>query len=267
MPWSSLISNLLRRPRSASPPPEPQDAPDRPSVPAGKLVYAIGDIHGRKDLLEKLLDLILKDAWARTLPAAPPLVLFLGDYIDRGPDSRGVIDCLLTALPAAWTCRFIKGNHEEAMLEFLRDPQFGATWRDYGALETLHSYGVVPRRDGGKIDWEATAEDFAAALPAAHRQFLDRLSPFEVVGDYIFVHAGLRPGLPLDFQSEKDLFWIRDDFLIGRRAHEKTIVHGHTPGETVLLGPGRIGIDTGAYMTGRLTALGLQAGEHWFLST
>lgn len=267
MPWSSLISTLLRRSRGANTPSEDQQEPNRPAVPPGRLVYAIGDIHGRKDLLDRLLALILKDAWERALPDSAPLVVFLGDYVDRGPDSRGVIECMLTALPANWSCRFLKGNHEEAMLEFLRDPQFGATWRDYGGLETLNSYGVVPRRDGAKIDWDATAHDFAAALPTAHRQFLDRLAPFEVIGDYIFVHAGLRPGLPLDFQSEKDLFWIRDDFLIGRRAHEKTVVHGHTPGEHVVHGPGRIGIDTGAYMTGRLTALGLQAADQWLLST
>jgi serine/threonine protein phosphatase 1 len=267
MPWSSLISTLLRRPRGANTLPEDQREPNRPTVPPGKLVYAIGDIHGRRDLLDKLTDQIRKDAWERLPANSQPVVVFLGDYVDRGPESRGVIDHLLHGLPQSWSCRFLKGNHEEAMLEFLRDPQFGATWRDYGGLETLNSYGVIPRRDGAKIDWDATARDFAAALPVEHRQFLDRLSPFEVVGDYIFVHAGLRPGLPLDFQSEKDLFWIRDDFLIGRRAHEKTIVHGHTPGETVLRGPGRIGIDTGAYMTGRLTALGLQAAEHWFLST
>jgi serine/threonine protein phosphatase 1 len=264
---ASLFSTLLNRPRKTADASRLARKSDAATVPDGLLVYAIGDIHGRRDLLEKMIGQIAGDVKRHADLTSPPMVFFLGDYIDRGSDSKGVIELLANELPAEWTCRFLKGNHEEAALQFIVDPRFGDTWRDFGGIETLRSYGVVPRREGTKIDWASAARDFEQALPNAHRRFFDSLSKMEVVGDYVFVHAGIRPGLPLDLQSEQDLLWIRNEFLIDVRASDKTVVHGHTPGEKVQFGPGRIGIDTGAYLTGRLSALCLRNSDRWFLST
>ena len=263
----SLLSTLLNRPRKEGDASRHGRKNARPTIPDGLLVYAIGDIHGRRDLLEKMIAQISDDAKRHADLASPPMVVFLGDYIDRGADSKGVIELLTNELPSEWTCRYLKGNHEDAALQFMAEPQFGEIWRDFGGIETLRSYGVVPRREGPKIDWIGAARDFEQALPNAHRRFLGGLSRMEVVGDYVFVHAGLRPGLPLEMQSEQDLLWIRNEFLINTRASDKTVVHGHTPGENIQFGPGRIGIDTGAYLTGRLSAVGLRHSDCWFLST
>lgn len=264
---ASLLSTLLNRPRKSAGTSRPARKGEAAAIPDGILVYAIGDIHGRRDLLEKMIGQIADDAKRHADLSSPPVVVFLGDYIDRGPDSKGVIELLANELPAEWACRFLKGNHEEAAVQFIAEPRFGETWRDFGGIETLRSYGVVPRREGGKIDWASAARDFEQALPNAHRRFLESLSKMEVVGDYVFVHAGLRPGLPLDLQSEQDLLWIRNEFLIDVRASDKTVVHGHTPGEKIQFGPGRIGVDTGAYLTGHLSALCLRNSDRWFLST
>jgi len=235
-------------------------------LPEGRLVYAVGDVHGRSDLLVKLVSLIESDAAARAV--ARPIVVFVGDYVDRGANSRGVIELLLNGLPKEWTPVFLKGNHEEALLSFVDNPAFGDVWRDFGGLQTLTSYGVALQRKGGEIDWPAAASAFAAALPQSHREFLQGLALTEQIGDYVFVHAGVRPRIPLEYQSEKDLLWIRDDFTAaGRALPGKTVVYGHTPNEEVVVGPGRIGIDTGAYATGKLTAAGFQGTEVWYLST
>lgn len=236
-------------------------------VPDGQLVYAIGDIHGRSDLLRALVEKISEDAMRRLTASQQPTVIFVGDYVDRGPDSRGVIDFLLNELPADWDCRFLKGNHEEALLTFLQDPKFGDVWRDFGGLQALSSYGVSPVRIGGEIDWPTTAAAFESAFPQAHFDFLSGLRLCETIGDYVFVHAGVRPGIPLEYQSERDLLWIREEFTAARRALPQTVVYGHSPNENVALGPGRIGIDTGAYVTGTLTAAGFSGADVWYLST
>ncbi len=242
-------------------------SPQVPHIPDGELVYAIGDIHGRSDLLNAIIQKITDDSAHHLKEDGRLTVVLLGDYVDRGPDSRGVLEFLLRQLPPSWTFLFLKGNHEEALLTFLRDPHFGDVWRDYGGLETLASYGVVPVRRGGEIDWPATAQVFDAVFPREHLSFLSRLSLHETIGDYVFVHAGVRPGIPLKHQSEQDLLWIRDEFLTTARSLPQTVVHGHTPRETVTLGEGRIGVDTGAYLTGKLTAAGLCGSAVWFLST
>jgi len=239
----------------------------QPTIPDGTVAYAIGDIHGRSDLLAALMRMVEADAAPLVAQGKSITIVFLGDYVDRGSDSQGVLDYLLDRLPPGWNCLFLKGNHEEAILSFLADASFGEVWRDYGGIETLASYGVYLVRERGGIDWPATQSAFTRAFPRRHLEFLQRLPATGVIGGYVFVHAGVRPGIPLEYQSEKDLLWIRDEFLEGRRALPQTVVHGHTPNEEVILGDGRIGLDTGAYLTGRLTAAGFEGSRVWYLHT
>jgi serine/threonine protein phosphatase 1 len=158
--------------------------------------------------------------------------------------------------------RALKGNHEEALLQFLDDPSFGATWAEHGGASTLSSYGVQPPAQRTDPDaWARAREAFAAALPAGHRRFFESLELMVTEGDYAFVHAGVRPGVPLAVQAERDLLWIRHDFLEERGRFEKVIVHGHTPLEEPQLTPVRLGVDTGAYATGVLTAIRLHGED------
>ncbi len=253
---------LLRRlfSRAASPVPAP--------TTGGALIYAVGDIHGRLDLLEQLLGKIGEDAEGRPAEGRP-ILIFIGDYIDRGPSSRGVIDAVIAAEEeGAFEVRALKGNHEAQLLAFLEDPRAGAAWLEFGGAETLLSYGVVP--PSGRTNeeaWEQTRLVFAEALPARHKAFLDGLELAVICGDYLFVHAGVRPGVPLDQQSEHDLLWIRDDFLTSDRPIEKVVVHGHTPEAAPYIGRNRIGIDTGAYATAKLTAARLFGTEQAVLQT
>ena len=242
-------------------------APPAPSIPPGQLLYAIGDIHGRLDLMLALLGKIHKDAAAS--PGQMTGIAFLGDYVDRGPDSRGVID-LLARLSRDGGSRLLtlKGNHEEALLGFLGDPGTGPAWAEHGGRDTLISYGVTPPRARSDEDGWAIARDaFARALPAEHLAFLKSLQLYATVGDYVFVHAGVRPGVPLERQTEHDLLWIRGEFLEGPLPTDRIVVHGHTPGGEPSTGPGRIGVDTGAYATGILTALRLQGERQSFIRT
>jgi serine/threonine protein phosphatase 1 len=236
---------------------------ERPAVSTdGRVIYAVGDVHGRLDLLDPLLEQIRADA-ARLEAEIRPVLVFVGDYVDRGAESKGVIDRVIELQAAGpFEVRPLKGNHEEAMLTFLGDPNFGPTWNEHGGGQTLSSYGVTPpilRMDAEQ--WEKARQDFALALPADHLSFLQGLELTAVFGDYVFVHAGLRPGVALDAQSEHDLLWIRQDFLGAARPFEKVVVHGHTPAEEAYLGDCRIGIDTGAYATGVLTAVRLDGPD------
>jgi serine/threonine protein phosphatase 1 len=232
-----------------------------------RLVYAVGDIHGRYDLLERLLEKIDADAADAVEAAPPPVVVFVGDYIDRGSDSRAVIDrAIRLKTDGRYEVRALKGNHEAALLEFLRDAKFGSTWAEYGGFQTLASYGVSPPTLRSSMgDWEAVRRAFAQALPASHLAFLSNLELTARYGAYLFVHAGLRPGVPLSDQQERDLLWIRDDFLQSLGPHEAVIVHGHTPEPAPFMGSQRIGIDTGAYATGVLTAVRLHGTERKFI--
>lgn len=239
-----------------------------PRVPAGLCVYAVGDVHGQRRCLERMLALIAEDAERmRASEGLEPRLVFLGDYVDRGPDSRGVLD-LLCAMSARFdagqgaACHFLIGNHEESMLEFLREPATGIGWLAYGGAETLISYGV--RTSAGTTDparCRAMRDSLEALLPEEHRRFLEALEPLVVLGDYAFVHAGIRPGQPLDRQRPHDLRWIREPFLSSRRRHEKVIVHGHSVVDHPEILPNRIGIDTGAYATGILSAIALHGAE------
>ncbi len=237
-----------------------------PSAPPGERIYAIGDVHGRADLLRRLLNGIRKDM-ARA-DGALCRVIFLGDYVDRGPQSKETLD-ILSVLPDHFEhVHFLKGNHEEAMLNFLDDPFGQEAWLDFGGVETLESYGVappMPRQSAEAL--ENTRSGLEMALPETHMAFLEGLNLTLTFGDYFFVHAGVRPGVALEDQVQDDLLWIREEFLSSDWAPGKIIIHGHTPREQPVIGRWRIGVDTGAYATGRLTCVVLEGTGRRFLST
>lgn len=224
------------------------------SVPPGQRVYIVGDIHGCAALLDRLLAMIISDA--ATGPEKR-LLVFVGDYVDRGPDSGMVIERLLAPLPG-FEIRCLRGNHDQAVLDFLNDPPTYRLWKNYGAQETLLSYGVRPPLFEDAQAIAAAHGEFAARLPESHRRFFEELELSTEIGDYFVVHAGVRPGIALGAQSAEDLLWIREEFLLSRSDFGKVVVHGHTPTESVVRRKNRIGIDTGAYATGRLTALVLE---------
>jgi serine/threonine protein phosphatase 1 len=237
------------------------------TVPPGRRVYAIGDIHGRADLLVKLLDELRADIEKGGFEGRPILV-FLGDYVDRGFQSKDVIDVLLGSSLSPFETYFLKGNHEAAMLQFLRDPSIGPRWAEFGGVETLVSYGVRPPRTRTSPDeWALASQTLNDMLPPNHLHFLTNLDLSVRIGDYVFVHAGVRPGVPLDQQSEYDLLWIRDEFLSDRRPLGAVIVHGHTPTSKPHKDSRRIGVDTGAYLSGRLTAARFEHDGVEFIST
>lgn len=237
-----------------------------PSVPAGCLAYAIGDIHGRADLLERLLVRIADDAAGQA--AERPLLVFLGDYVDRGTDSRRVVDLVLHGVPAGFSAVRLKGNHEQLLLDFLADPARLPLWLANGGDATMASYGL----DVAELDARSSApalwrRRFLSLLPTEHRRFFETLELTALLGDYFFVHAGVRPGVALDRQSAHDFLWIRDEFLSSGVDFGKVVVHGHTPGEAPVVRANRIGIDTLAWASGRLTALRLRGTERAFLTT
>lgn len=230
-----------------------------PLTTGGRLVYAVGDVHGHLDAFRRLLDK-LSDDLARSRPAERPLLVFVGDYVDRGPDSRGVIDAIL-ALEAGdeFEVAALKGNHEDALLRFLANAGFGPNWLTNWGEATLRSYGVRPPAPGGEAaETPRVQAELLAALPPAHRAFLGRLATSLSVGDYLFVHAGVRPGVDLAAQAEQDLIWIRYEFLESDADFGKVVVHGHTPTDRPELKANRIGIDTGVYYSGVLTAVRLE---------
>ncbi|WP_448188329.1 metallophosphoesterase family protein [Azospirillum sp. sgz301742] len=236
------------------------------AVPRGLRVYAIGDVHGRLDLLDRMLDQIDEDG-----AAAPDLVkyiVYLGDYVDRGAHSSGVIERLAAGPPPGFGAIPLKGNHEASMLEFLEDISVGPNWMTYGGTATLASYHVQPpHADSPPEDLKHAQEMLRLALPPTHLAFLGSLRTSVTIGDYLFVHAGVRPGMPLDRQREDDLLWIREDFLRSTADHGKVVVHGHTITPEPEVRPNRIGIDTGAFATHRLTCLVLEGTERRFLVT
>jgi serine/threonine protein phosphatase 1 len=244
----------------------PRPHPPSAALPQGLVVYAIGDVHGRLDLLQALVAQIAADVAALPPESAIELV-FLGDYIDRGPASFGVVEEVLDlSASAAFTVRTLKGNHEDALLSFLEDARVGPTWARYGAIETLRSYGVrAPVMLDDPQGWEAAREALDEAIPERHKAFLRALELYVIHGDYCFVHAGLRPGVPIADQEEFDLLTIRAEFLFSKRPFEKKVVYGHTPGFVPKIEPHRIGIDTGAFATGVLTCLRLSGTESHIL--
>jgi serine/threonine protein phosphatase 1 len=236
-------------------------------IPPGRRVYAVGDIHGRADLLVKLLEELRSDVERGGFEGRPILV-FLGDYIDRGFQSKDVIDVLLGDLLSPFETYFLKGNHEAAMLQFLNDPTIGPRWAEFGGAETLVSYGVRPPRARTAADqWAQASDELNAVLPKEHLEFLQQLDLSVRIGDYVFVHAGVRPGVPLDQQTEYDLLWIREEFLADRRPLGAVIVHGHTPASAPHRDSRRVGLDTGAYLSGKLTAARFEHDTVEFIST
>jgi serine/threonine protein phosphatase 1 len=225
-------------------------------LPDGLRIYAIGDIHGRADLLAALLRQI--DVDCTLYPSSRPIVVFIGDYIDRGPASREVLDLLLGCVRTKEAV-FLKGNHETFVHRFLSEPAVLDEWRLCGGLETLVSYGLKPSINPGVPEQTQLAKDLAKSIPKRHLEFLESLNLSFICGDFLFVHAGIRPGVPIRKQSEEDLLWIRDEFLSCEQRFEKFVVHGHTPVPTPDFRSNRINIDTGAFATGRLTCIVIES--------
>lgn len=230
----------------------------KPKIPDDTRVYAIGDVHGRADLLTRAFSAIDKSLVAHPVPN--PVQVMLGDYIDRGPNSRAVIETLLLRRQRHRMV-FLKGNHETYPLRFLTDPSLLTEWEQMGGLQTLLSYGVKPAMREEPQRAERAVSAFRQALPESHGSFLQSLELSFSCGDYFFVHAGVRPGIPLSRQREEDLLWIREDFLLHEESFGKIIVHGHTPANNPDIRANRINIDTGAFATGRLTCLVLQGDQ------
>lgn len=231
------------------------------SAPPGLRIYAIGDVHGRLDLLLEMAKKIEADLG---LGPAEALTIFLGDYVDRGPSSAQVVE-RLSGGDFPTPLKALRGNHEDALLKFLDDAAALDDWRQFGGLATLHSYGVdVAEVLRGK-GFDRAQRSFRELLPERHRRFLASRPLSETYGDYFFCHAGVRPGLKLEEQSADDLLWIRDEFLDYSGSWEKVIVHGHTPVPAPDLRRNRINIDTGAYATSILTALVLEDRDRRFI--
>jgi serine/threonine protein phosphatase 1 len=223
------------------------------SMPADTRIYAVGDIHGRADLLIETIDRIDEDRNRR--PISRTFEVYLGDYVDRGPHSKTVIDLLSMRLvhhSAVCLC----GNHEDLMASFLRDPALLRHWRQLGGMQTLASYGVCLRSE---IETEVDLQRrFHEAFPRRHQLFLQCLRDSFCCGDFLFVHAGIRPAIPMEQQDRQDLLWIRHEFLNSTRDHGKFIVHGHTPVPHPDIRHNRANIDTGAWHTGILTCIAIE---------
>lgn len=253
MPVGSLLKFVRTRPAREN------------RVPEGVRAYAIGDIHGRLDLLDALIALIDDDD--RLRDPADTLIIFLGDLIDRGPHSRGVVERAMALGASGRSTRFLMGNHEEVFLRAVQgDVRALRMLLRIGGDQTVFSYGIG-RDEYRSLDFEALAAALKTHVPQDHVDFMSAFETSIELGDYLFVHAGVRPGVAIGAQSASDMRWIRDDFLRHRDDHGKVVVHGHSVSDEVDERPNRIGIDTGAYATGRLTAIGLQREERWFLST
>lgn len=231
--------------------------------PEGSRAYAVGDVHGRLDLLLDLLRRIEADNQARG-PAKTYLV-FLGDLVDRGPDSCGVVEHLSVSPPSFARPVFLKGNHEEFFLDVLSGNEAVVQhWMTYGGSECAESYGVSKGWTLNATSSEIVAR-LAQQVPSSHVEFLSEMADTFRFGDYLFVHAGIRPGVELDQQLSRDLRWIREGFLEDSTNHGVVVVHGHTIVDAPEERSNRIGIDTGAYRSGVLTAIGIEGGKRWFI--
>jgi serine/threonine protein phosphatase 1 len=195
------------------------------------------------------------------------VVVYVGDLIDRGIHSRGVIDELLDAPLAGFESVYLLGNHEQTLLDFLEQPKIAAGWLAWGGRETLFSYGVEPPPNITRADMHLIRDDLEERIPDSHLEFFRNMRLMHISGDYLFVHAGIRPGKPIQEQSNEDLLWIRQDFTESRQRHDYVVVHGHTISAEVEFLPNRIGIDTGAFQTGILSCLVLEGEEQRLLQT
>ncbi|UYO47711.1 serine/threonine protein phosphatase [Rhodopseudomonas palustris] len=224
-----------------------------PFLPDGLRIYAVGDVHGRADLLERLFHLIDDDLAKR--PVVRSVCVFLGDYIDRGPKSRDVIDSLIRKSRERELV-FLRGNHEAVAIKCLSDEGVFENWmRRLGGVETLVSYGIEPKKVLSEAGVAELQSAFRDSLPDAHHRFLKGLQSTFSCGNVFFAHAGVKPGVALSDQTERDLLWIRDEFLSSTVNFEKLVVHGHTPVQRIDVRSNRINIDTGAFATGHLTCL------------
>jgi serine/threonine protein phosphatase 1 len=237
-------------------------APTTRRVPDGTLVYCVGDVHGRDDLLREMAERVETDMKGWSFDHA--VTVFLGDYIDRGPGSKRVVEQLASG---EWPTSIIAltGNHEDFLEDFLDDAGILDFWRSQGGLATLHSYEVDVGPAMAGRGFEEVRATFTALFPKHHRNFIKALKVSAVIGDYFFCHAGVRPGVTLDRQGRDDLLNIREPFLSSEAEHGKLVVHGHTPAVAPEIRPNRIGIDTAAYATGRLTCLVLEKDQQHFL--
>jgi diadenosine tetraphosphatase ApaH/serine/threonine PP2A family protein phosphatase len=236
----------------------------KPALPPGIRIYAIGDVHGRRDLLDELLARTSADIASR--PAARALYVFVGDYIDRGSASRETIDRLIEH-GAESESVFLKGNHELIAIRCLSDRGLFEQWMRLGGAETLVSYGVPPGPVTNSRPIAELQAAFHSALPQAHLRFFRDLKTSFTCGDFFFAHAGVKPQIELSHQKESDLLWIREEFLNSREDFGKIIVHGHTPTHEIQVEPNRINIDTGAFATGRLTCLVMEEASLSFFET
>ena len=227
----------------------------KPSLPDGVRIYAISDVHGCAHLLQQMFRVI--DADVATSRPRHAIEVFMGDYIDRGPDSRWTLD-LLVERARRGNVVFLKGNHEAFLGDVIRDPSRMTDWLKVGGLQTLMSYGLSPSPNPQEEEQHELVRELAAAMPPQHLEFLSRLRLTFTCGDFFFVHAGVRPGIPLPEQRETDLLWIRDEFLQSKKNFGKYVIHGHTPVRSAEILPNRANIDTGAYATGNLTLLYIQ---------
>ena len=252
-----MVLKLLRR--------AIEPAPPVARVPDGLRIYAIGDIHGRLDLLDQLLFRIEADE--RTRGGARTQLVFLGDLIDRGPESAGVVQRALELQQSGRAVRFLLGNHEEVFLKALAGSVEALRFFvKIGGRSTVLSYGFS-EAEYSSLDFDDLLPALIERVPTAHVEFMKNFEDRIAIGDYLFVHAGIRPRVPVEEQTGGDLRWIRSEFLDFRGSHGPIVVHGHTICDEVEERSNRIGIDTGAFASGRLTALGLEGGERWYLST
>lgn len=227
-------------------------------------IFAIGDVHGCLDVQQKMEARILEIG--SDLNGAK-LILYLGDLVDRGADSKGVLDHCLSDLPDGFERLSLCGNHDQAFLDFINQPDPDAHWLDWGGRETLLSYGIDVaklRAEGGSmVDLKAELEE---RIPPEHIAYLEALPLSLTIPEAHFVHAGLRIGVPIEAQEEVDMLWIRDEFLVKEQASDRLVIHGHSPAPMPRMGKGRIGIDTKAVGGGPLTCLHLHQGKHRFMT-
>jgi serine/threonine protein phosphatase 1 len=233
-------------------------------LPQGIRIYAIGDIHGQIEQLERLYGAICRDR--RVRPCEQSAIVTLGDYLDRGPASREVLNMLIE-ISASDKLIALRGNHDTWLTELLVRPEIGPQWVELGGLATLRSYGIASSNNPRPAEWRAMSGLLREVFPGAHGQFLAELKSHVLLGDYFFAHAGVRPGVPLGLQREEDLYWIRKEFLNYEGSYGKMIVHGHTPAVLPEVRTNRINVDTGAYATGRLTAVVLEDENLFFISS
>jgi serine/threonine protein phosphatase 1 len=267
-PSSPAVDPRPDMPGADAVPPPAASRPANPfhgrSVPSGKRIYAIGDIHGCAEQFERLIDMIASDA--RGLSYRESAIVLLGDFIDRGPDSARVLDFVKLMQNSELEVHAIMGNHEEVLLALFDRPseEVAHFFARIGGRETLASYGVTlaPTKPDARDIIEG-----AMAIPKGHRELLRGLRDSIEIGDMFFTHAGIDPDVPLGEQAPATLRWIREPFIGSQDRFEKLVVHGHTITPTIDLAPGRVGIDTGAFRTGVLSALVFEEDRHWSLQT